>query len=105
MSGSDALATKVNGTGPFKLDKWTRALTDTTFAGIHQLDWFDYLLLIPYFTLLTILAIYGAHRFAVVSDSPKQRRRTPPACSRSLSMAASRSSRPQATTRRSGCPC
>ena len=51
---------------PSKIDKWARALTDNTFAGIHQLDWFDYLLLVPYFTLLTILAIYGAHRYAVV---------------------------------------
>ncbi|MBI5281634.1 MAG: glycosyltransferase [Candidatus Solibacter usitatus] len=64
---------------PSKVDKWTRALTDTTFAGIHQLDWFDWLLLIPYFTLLTILAIYGAHRYAVVRGYLKYKSRIPKA--------------------------
>ncbi|MBI5085322.1 MAG: glycosyltransferase [Acidobacteria bacterium] len=62
---------------PSNVEKWTRALTDTTFAGIHQLDWFDWLLLIPYFTLLTILAIYGAHRYAVVRGYLKYKSRIP----------------------------
>jgi len=48
------------------MDRWARALTDSTFAGIHQLNWFDWMLLIPYFALLSVLAIYGAHRFAVI---------------------------------------
>ncbi len=64
---------------PSKMDKWTRALTDNTFAGIHQLDWFDYLMLVPYFTLLTILAIYGAHRYAVVRGYLKYKHRIPQA--------------------------
>jgi len=67
---------------PSRMDKWTRALTDTTFAGIHQLDWFDYLLLVPYFTLLTILAIYGAHRYAVVRGYLKYKHRIPQAPAR-----------------------
>ena len=63
--------------GPSKVDRWARALTDNTFSGIHRLDWFDWLLLIPYFTLLTILAIYGAHRYAVVRGYLKYKSRVP----------------------------
>lgn len=62
---------------PSKMDRWARALTDTTFAGIHRLDWFDWLLLVPYFTLLGILAIYGAHRFAVIRGYLKYKHKVP----------------------------
>jgi cellulose synthase/poly-beta-1,6-N-acetylglucosamine synthase-like glycosyltransferase len=60
-----------------QVDKWTRALADNTFAGIHKLGWFDWLILVPYFTFLTILAIYGAHRFLVVYGYLKTRKRIP----------------------------
>ncbi len=63
--------------GPAKVSTWTHVLTDNTFAGIHKLDWFDWLLLVPYFTLLGILAIYGAHRFAVIRGYLKYRNRVP----------------------------
>ncbi|MBI4893856.1 MAG: glycosyltransferase [Acidobacteria bacterium] len=63
--------------GPSKMDRWARALSDNTFAGVHQLDWFDWVLLIPYFTLLTILAIYGAHRFAVIRGYLKHKHKVP----------------------------
>ncbi len=59
------------------MDRWARALTDSTFAGIHRLDWFDWMLLVPYFTLLGILAIYGAHRFAVIRGYLKYKHKVP----------------------------
>ena len=65
-----------------QLDK---ALFDDTFDGIHSLNWFDYSLLIPYFTLLVILAFYGAHRYEVIWAYIKTKRNrrgqpdTPPA--------------------------
>jgi cellulose synthase/poly-beta-1,6-N-acetylglucosamine synthase-like glycosyltransferase len=62
---------------PTAWERVSRALADTTFSGIHQLDWFDYLLLTPYFVLLTILAIYGAHRFVVIRRYLKSRARVP----------------------------
>lgn len=62
---------------PTAVDKWTRVLTDNTFAGVHRLDWFDCLLLIPYFTLMVILGIYGAHRFMVIKGYLKTRNRIP----------------------------
>jgi hypothetical protein len=45
------------------LDRLTRGMFDDTFAGIHQLYWFDWAILIPYFGILALLSIYGLHRF------------------------------------------
>src|SRR5215469_5389283 len=39
---------------------------DTTFKGLYQADAFDLALLIPYFTVLTLLASYGLHRYRLV---------------------------------------
>ena len=47
------------------------------FQGVHQLDWFDWLLLVPYFLLLAILAIYGAHRYVIVRRYLKYKSRIP----------------------------
>jgi cellulose synthase/poly-beta-1,6-N-acetylglucosamine synthase-like glycosyltransferase len=55
-------------------DQLDKALFDDTFAGIHSLNWFDYSLLIPYFTLLLILAFYGAHRYKVIWAYVKTKR-------------------------------
>jgi len=52
-----------------------RSLTDDTFAGIHQLSWFDWSMLIPYFALLIILSIYGMHRYEVIRTYFKYRKR------------------------------
>ena len=51
------------------------ALFDETFAGIHQLSWFDWALLIPYFGLLGILSLYGLHRYETIRTYFKHRRR------------------------------
>jgi hypothetical protein len=32
-----------------------RVFTETPFAGIHSLAWFDWAMLIPYFTVLIVL--------------------------------------------------
>jgi cellulose synthase/poly-beta-1,6-N-acetylglucosamine synthase-like glycosyltransferase len=39
---------------------------DTTFKGLYQANAFDMALLIPYFVVLTLLASYGLHRYALV---------------------------------------
>jgi cellulose synthase/poly-beta-1,6-N-acetylglucosamine synthase-like glycosyltransferase len=52
-----------------------RSLFDTTFSGIHQLDWFDWSMLIPYFLLLGILSIYGIHRYEVIRTYFKYRKK------------------------------
>ena len=48
------------------IEQLRRNLFDNSFAGIHQLDWFDWALLIPYFTILIILSAYGLHRCTTI---------------------------------------
>ena len=50
-----------------------RGLFDDTFSGIHQLGWFDWAILVPYFTVLVILSIYGIHRFDIIRTYFKYR--------------------------------
>jgi glycosyltransferase involved in cell wall biosynthesis len=40
--------------------------TDTTFQHLYQWNWFDATLLIPYFVVMVILALYGVHRYQLV---------------------------------------
>jgi cellulose synthase/poly-beta-1,6-N-acetylglucosamine synthase-like glycosyltransferase len=49
-------------------------LFDDTFAGIHKLAWFDWAMLIPYFTVLGILSIYGIHRYEMIRTYFKHRK-------------------------------
>lgn len=60
------------------LERLSRSLFDDTFAGIHQLAWFDYAILVPYFLLLGVLAVYGLHRYLTVFRYLR-RRKSPPA--------------------------
>jgi len=56
-----------------------RALFDDTFAGIHQLSWFDWAILIPYFGLLFIVSIYGLHRYEILRLYFRHRKNLPQA--------------------------
>ena len=58
-------------------DQISRNLFDDTFVGIHQLSWFDWSLLIPYFTLLVILSCYGLHRYEIIRTYRKFHKRVP----------------------------
>src|SRR5580693_2385696 len=55
--------------------RMTRAMFDDTFAGIHQLSWFDWALLIPYFGILAVLSVYGMHRFETIRTYFKHRKK------------------------------
>src|SRR6266404_4167206 len=57
------------------LTRISRGLFDDTFSGIHQLSWFDWALLVPYFAVLGILSIYGLHRFDVIHTYFKHRKK------------------------------
>src|SRR5438128_2331773 len=57
------------------LDRQLQALSDKTFAGIHQLAPFDWAILIPYFVLLSILSIYGLHRYEMIRGYMKHKKR------------------------------
>ena len=55
------------------VDRMKNAFFDDTFAGIHQLAWFDYSLLIPYFAVLIVLSFYGLHRYEMIRGFYKNR--------------------------------
>ncbi len=55
-------------------DQLVRSMFDDTFAGIHHLAWFDWAILIPYFTALIVLSVYGIHRYDVIRTYFKHRR-------------------------------
>lgn len=52
--------------GPTLTDRLMAQMFDETFADIHWLAPFDYAILIPYFTVLVILSFYGLHRYKVI---------------------------------------
>ena len=57
------------------LSHFRAALFDDTFAGIHHLGWFDWAILIPYFTVLVILSVYGLHRYEIIHTYFKHRKK------------------------------
>jgi cellulose synthase/poly-beta-1,6-N-acetylglucosamine synthase-like glycosyltransferase len=50
------------------------ALFDDTFKGLHHLVFFDYAILLPYFTVLVVLSVYGLHRFEMIRGYLKHRK-------------------------------
>src|ERR1700678_2149143 len=59
---------------PGGADRLIRSLFDNTFAGVHQLAWFDWAMLIPYSTILWILSVYGIHRYDIIRTYFKLRK-------------------------------
>ena len=57
--------------------RFVDGMFDDTFKGIHRLEFFDYAILIPYFTVLIVLSCYGLHRFHMIRGYWKYRRRMP----------------------------
>ncbi|MBI1955127.1 MAG: glycosyltransferase, partial [Acidobacteria bacterium] len=54
-----------------------RIFTPDPFQGIYQVNAFDLLLLIPYFLVLIVLAVYGMHRYYLVYTYFRYRRNLP----------------------------
>jgi cellulose synthase/poly-beta-1,6-N-acetylglucosamine synthase-like glycosyltransferase len=52
---------------------WHR-LVDPTFRGLYQANAFDLAIMLPYFFVMVILAVYGIHRYALVYNYFKNRR-------------------------------
>jgi len=59
---------------PSAYGRLSQFFAKTPFAGIHQLAWFDWAMLIPYFTVLTILSVYGIHRYDIIRTYFKYRK-------------------------------
>jgi cellulose synthase/poly-beta-1,6-N-acetylglucosamine synthase-like glycosyltransferase len=59
-----------------------RSLFDDTFSGVYQMSWFDWAILVPYFTILAVLSVYGVHRYDIIRTYFKHRKKAtgePPA--------------------------
>jgi len=41
-------------------------ITDRTFSGVYHANAFDMAMMIPYFIVLLVLAMYGMHRYALL---------------------------------------
>jgi len=54
-----------------------RKLVDPTFRGLYQANAFDLAIMLPYFLVMTILAIYGVHRYQLVYNFYKNRKNVP----------------------------
>lgn len=63
---------------PSMMDQVRRSLFDDTFAGIHQLAWFDYAIMLPYFGVLAVLSFYGLHRYEMIRLYWRHRRQQNP---------------------------
>jgi cellulose synthase/poly-beta-1,6-N-acetylglucosamine synthase-like glycosyltransferase len=59
------------------LTNYWHKLTDRTFVGVYHANAFDLLMMIPYFIVLTVLAVYGLHRYWLVYDYYKYRKNVP----------------------------
>jgi cellulose synthase/poly-beta-1,6-N-acetylglucosamine synthase-like glycosyltransferase len=59
------------------VNRLTYALTDDPFKGIHRLVFFDWAMMIPYFSLLIVLSFYGLHRYAMIRGYLKHRAQFP----------------------------
>ena len=61
-------------------DRWNAqmiGLNVDTFTGVYHLTWFDWSLLLPYFTILVVLSVYGLHRYETMRVYLKHRKALP----------------------------
>jgi cellulose synthase/poly-beta-1,6-N-acetylglucosamine synthase-like glycosyltransferase len=59
------------------VSRYWHKLTDRTFTGVYHANAFDLMMMIPYFIILVILAVYGLHRYWLVYDYYKYRKNVP----------------------------
>ena len=59
------------------IGQYWHKLTDKTFTGIYHANFFDLAMMVPYFIVLFVLAIYGLHRYWLVYDYYKYAKNVP----------------------------
>jgi cellulose synthase/poly-beta-1,6-N-acetylglucosamine synthase-like glycosyltransferase len=59
------------------LARYWEKVTDRTFTGVYHANAFDLAMMIPYFTVLGVLALYGMHRYWLVYNYFKFRQNVP----------------------------
>jgi cellulose synthase/poly-beta-1,6-N-acetylglucosamine synthase-like glycosyltransferase len=60
------------------LSHYWHKITYRTFAGVYHANAFDLAMMIPYFIVLFVLALYGMHRYALLYDYYVFRKNVPP---------------------------
>jgi len=61
--------------GPNPMSNYWNKITDKTFVGLWQANAFDLAVMLPYFFVMAILASYGIHRYVLVYNFYKNRKR------------------------------
>ena len=59
------------------LTHYWQKLVDPTFRGLYQPNAFDLAIMLPYFLVMAILAMYGIHRYQLVYNFFKNRKNVP----------------------------
>jgi cellulose synthase/poly-beta-1,6-N-acetylglucosamine synthase-like glycosyltransferase len=59
------------------LSHYWHKITDRTFSGVYHANAFDLAMMIPYFLVLFILAMYGMHRYVLLYDYYAYRKNVP----------------------------
>src|SRR5690349_6078746 len=60
------------------ISQYWHKLTDRTFSGVYHTNAFDLAMMIPYFIVLVVLAVYGAHRYWLVYEYYTYSKNVPP---------------------------
>ncbi len=59
------------------LSHYWHKITDRTFTGVYNANGFDLAMMIPYFIVLFVLALYGMHRYSLIYDYYVYRKNIP----------------------------
>jgi len=59
------------------ISRYWQHLVDPTFRGLYQVNAFDLAIMLPYFFVMTILAMYGIHRYHLVYNFFRNRKNVP----------------------------
>ena len=59
------------------LSRYYHQLVNPAFRGLYQANAFDISIMVPYFLVMAILAMYGLHRYALVYNYFKHRDNVP----------------------------
>ena len=74
-----ALALSVGLAAQNPISHYWHKISDRTFTGIYHANAFDLAMMIPYFIVLLVLAVYGLHRYWLVYDYFAYSKNVPPA--------------------------
>jgi len=74
-----ALSLSVSLAAQNSISHYWHKITDRTFTGVYHANAFDLAMMIPYFIVLFVLAVYGLHRYWLVYDYFAYSKNVPPA--------------------------